>query len=107
MKRPHKYILLPLAELTGAMRTQILARLKDYGRNQNALFKQDNIDSIAIYKRKSNGARYVLLSFLQKPAFIPARFQEIAVDFDKIRNRVEISNFIRGDIFEHPKLPGQ
>lgn len=102
-KRNHKYILLPLAELTGNMRDQIVARLKDYGRNPNALFKQDNIDSVAIYRRRSNGDRYVLLSFISKPAFIPPRFLEIAVDFDKIRNRIEISNFLRSDIFEHPK----
>lgn len=100
MSRRHKHILLPVSELTGTLRNQIIARLKNYGQNENALFKQDTAQTIAVYTRKSDNERFVLLSFLQKPSFIPARFREIAMGFDKILIHNEMLDFVNGETFK-------
>lgn len=99
MKR-HKYILLPLSELTGALRAAIVARLKNYGNNPNALFKQDTVQSIVTYKRKLDGERFAVLAFLQKPSFIPERFREDGTLFNKIRTHHEMRDYVRTDVFE-------
>lgn len=73
-----KYIIINLSEVTAQLRN----RLKNY-QQREGFFIQDSINSVVRYTG-IDGNTYVILSFINKPSVVPAKFREAAQD-EKLR----------------------